>query len=110
MWKPKLRCPKCGGRGRPRKHYEKEQCECVKCGYTGKREEFEKEPLVRRRAMKLWRAKKGDINVYIEWVPPGLEIRARTVRQALERAYPKGRFTVQEIITRDDDFVLEMPE
>lgn len=41
MWKRKLRCPKCPGKARPRKHYE-EQCECVKCGYTGKREEFER--------------------------------------------------------------------
>ena len=60
--------------------------------------------------MKLWISKKGSINICIEWVPPGLEIRARTVREALEKAYPKGRFTVQEIITRDDDFIYDMPE
>jgi len=60
--------------------------------------------------MKLGKSKKVDINLCIEWKPPSLEIRARTVREALEKAYPKGRFTVQEIITRDDDFTYDMPE
>lgn len=56
------------------------------------------------------RSKKGDINVSIEWRPPNIGIRARTVREALEKAYPKGHFIVQEIITRDDDFTYDMPE
>lgn len=47
--KPKLKCPKCGGRERPRRHYGG-QCGCVKCGYTGKREEFEKKAGISRRA------------------------------------------------------------
>jgi len=59
-------------------------------------------------------SKKGDINVCIEWTPPGLGspigIRARTVREALEKAYPGGHFIVQEIITRDGDFTYDMPE
>jgi len=42
FWKPKLRCPKCGAKAKPRRHYENEQCECQKCGYAGKREEFER--------------------------------------------------------------------
>lgn len=38
----KLRCPKfgCGGKAKPRKHYEKKQCKCRKCGYIGLRWEF----------------------------------------------------------------------
>lgn len=60
--------------------------------------------------MKLWTSKKGSINLCIEWKPPDLEIRARTVRKALEKAYPKGHFIVQEIITRDEDFTYNMPE
>lgn len=50
--KAKLRCPLegCNGKGKPRKHYEKEQCVCLKCGYTGGRWEFRKESQVRRRA------------------------------------------------------------
>jgi len=43
FWKPKLRCPKCGKKAKPRKYHEEEQCECQnpQCGYSGKREEFE---------------------------------------------------------------------
>jgi len=39
--KPKLKCPECGGKAKERAHYEKEQYRCVKCGYCGKRKEFE---------------------------------------------------------------------
>lgn len=42
LFGPKLRCPQCGKKAKPRKHYEGEQCECQneECGYVGDREEF----------------------------------------------------------------------
>jgi len=40
--KPKLRCPKCGAKAKYRAHYEQKQCECPKCNYVGKTEEFER--------------------------------------------------------------------
>jgi len=81
MWKPKLRCPKCGGKGRPRKHYEKEQCVCLKCGYTGRRWEFEKKPSVRRRAGEgekptTERPKRiGKLLIFFIWRLPVMEFR-----------------------------------
>ena len=42
--KPKLICPICGKKAKPRQYYEDEQAECQnkpECGYIGKIEEFE---------------------------------------------------------------------
>lgn len=43
LFGPKLKCPKCGKKAKPRKHYENEQAECQDpdCGYTGDMEEFD---------------------------------------------------------------------
>lgn len=43
FWKLKLICPKCGGKAKPRKYFEKEQAECLDpegCGHVGEIGEF----------------------------------------------------------------------